>query len=112
MKKLELQQIIREEIQNTLKNKSIQSRLNKTTHEKILSSGEAEDFLNAWVQSDEATFFISSFLKAWVQSYIEDTIDTAGEELDFGGGVIGFDNGEQLIKDFIKYLQVASSLEF
>ena len=87
MKKSELQQIIKEEIKNTLKNKFIQPRLNEATHEKILSIGEAEDFLNAWVQS-----------------YIDDTIDTAGEELDFGDGVIGFDNGEQLIKDFIDYL--------
>jgi hypothetical protein len=88
MKTQELRQIIREEIRNALKNKPTQSQLNEDFNEKILTIGEAEDFLNDCVQD-----------------YINDTIDTAGEDLDFGNGVIGFDNGKQLIEDFINYLQ-------
>jgi hypothetical protein len=39
-----------------------------------------------------------------VQDYISDSGDTAGEDLDWGKGVTGYDSKKQLIQDFIDYL--------
>jgi len=86
MKTQQLRQIVREEIRNALKNKPTQSQLNED--EKILTISKAKEFL-----------------EDLVQDYINDTITTAGANLDFGLGVIGFDNEKQLIEDFINYLE-------
>jgi len=91
MKTQELKQIIREELKNALKNKPTQSQLNEDR--KILTIDDIEEFLNDLVQA-----------------YIQETIDTAGKELDFGDGVIGFENKKQLIEDFINYLQGSLNL--
>jgi hypothetical protein len=47
---------------------------------------------------------IESLLKKLVDNYISETIDVAGEDLDWGGGITGFDNEKQIINDFIDYI--------
>ena len=44
-------------------------------------------------------------LTGLVQDYISDAIDSAGEELDWGKGIMGYDDKNQLVKDFITYLE-------
>jgi hypothetical protein len=47
---------------------------------------------------------VESLLKRLVDNYISETLDVAGEDLDWGAGVTGFENERQLIQDFIDYI--------
>jgi hypothetical protein len=48
---------------------------------------------------------IETILNGLVEEYISDTLDTAGDDLDFGDGKIGYKNKKDLIQDFILYLE-------
>lgn len=47
---------------------------------------------------------VRSLLEKLVNDYIGETMDVAGEDLDWGAGVTGFENERQLIQDFIDYI--------
>jgi hypothetical protein len=45
-----------------------------------------------------------ALLMKLVDNYIGETMDVAGEDLDWGAGVTGFENERQIIQDFIDYI--------
>ena len=47
---------------------------------------------------------IRSLLEKLVNDYINETIDVAGEDLNWGNGVMGFEKESQLIQDFVDYI--------
>jgi hypothetical protein len=47
---------------------------------------------------------VESLLKKLVNDYVGETMDVAGEDLNWGAGVIGFENKSQIIQDFIDYI--------
>jgi len=59
--------------------------------------------LNPIKSIDEVEAILKEKIQELVQDYIDETIETAGEDLDFGKGVIGYDNKKQLIQDFFDY---------
>jgi len=59
--------------------------------------------LNPIKSIDEVEAILKEKIQELVQDYIDETIETAGEDLDFGNGVIGYDNKKQLIQDFFDY---------
>ena len=48
---------------------------------------------------------VETVLNEFVEEYISDTLDIAGDDLDFGGGKIGYKDKKDLIQDFILYLK-------
>jgi hypothetical protein len=48
---------------------------------------------------------VETLLNELVEEYISDTLDIAGDDLDFGDGKIGYKNKKDLIQDFILYLE-------
>ena len=48
---------------------------------------------------------VETVLNELVKKYISDTLDIAGKDLDFGNGIIGYEDKNYLIQDFILYLE-------
>jgi len=60
-------------------------------------------FKNTSLNSIKSIDKVKAILDKIVQDYISDTLDTTGEDLNFGDGIIGYDNEKQLIQDFFDY---------
>jgi len=47
---------------------------------------------------------VKALLMRLVDNYIGETMDAAGEDLDWGAGVMGYDSENQVIQDFVDYI--------